>query len=409
MSEKTKNRILIAFAGVVIQFCMGAVYAWSVFRNPIQKLMGWNTAEVSMAYSIHLVFIPILFIASGYLMPRITPKLTCMLGGTMIFLGFFMASKATSLAMLYFGYGFLGGGGIGMSYAVPIAILVRWFPERKGAITGIAVGSLGFGSVVFTQVAYNLIVANGPFETFFQLGLIIFIGVIAGSFLMVPPQQGYAPPGWTPPAKVAGKATGAYDFTPKEVLGTSQYWFILIMYTCANLAGLMIIGHAAPIGVEVVKLTPATSAAIAAQLGIWNSCGRLFWGWFSDKIGRFNAVLGMFAVMTFSLVLMYSVTSFWTFAFSASAIAFCFGGGMGTYPALAADVFGPKYLSVNYGLIFLGFSIGGVLGPQLAAYVKQATGGQYYLAFIIAAGLCIVGGIISKTLTAPKPPESVTM
>lgn len=406
MKQKEFNRWIIVIAGLTIQFCLGAVYAWSVFSKPIEQLQGWTTVQVSLAYTINLAMIPVMMIFGGRLMPKMGPKKVAILGGTMVLVGMFLASIAQSLWMLYLGYGFLGGGGIGVCYGVPLGTLVKWFPDKRGMITGLAVAGLGFGSLFFTQVAFRLMDMYGPMMTIRLVGVIIFGGVfVAAQFLRVAP-DGFMPKGWTPPKVETGNKSAAnYDFTPKEMLRTPQYYYIFIMYVFANIAGLMIIGHASPIGQKVAGLTAVQASAIVSMLGLFNSLGRLFWGAASDKLGRFRTVLIMFIINAVAMFSMNFMGSFWLYAIGVSAIAFCFGGAMGTYPALVADTYGPKFVSINYGLVFLAYSVGAIVGPQLAAYVTQITGGEYYLAFIITGSLCTIGGLMAIFFRAPKLPE----
>ena len=405
MENKSKefNRWIIVIAGLTIQFCLGAVYAWSVFSKPIESLQGWTTVQVSWAYTINLAMIPVMMIFGGQLMPKIGPKKVAILGGTVVLIGMFLASVAQSLWLLYLGYGFLGGGGIGICYGVPLGTLVKWFPDKRGMITGLAVAGLGFGSLFFTQVAFRLMELYGPMMTIRLVGIIIFVGVfVAAQFLRVAP-DGYTPKGWTPPKVEDGdKSVENNNFTPREMLRTPQYYYLFVMYVFACLPGLMIIGHASPIGQKVAGLTPVEASAIVSMLGLLNSFGRLFWGTISDKLGRFKTVLLMFVINAAALFAMNFMSTFLLYGISVGAVAFCFGGAMGTYPALVADVYGAKFVSVNYGLVFLAYSVGAIVGPQLAAYVTQITGGEYYLAFIITGVLCALGGVMVLFFKSPK-------
>lgn len=405
MTQKIYNRWLVVIGGIIIQFCLGAVYAWSVFRKPIETLFGWSTSQVSLAFTINLAMIPLAMILGGKLMSKLGPKLVAILGGAMIFVGLFIASKTRALWMLYLGYGFLAGGGIGVAYGVPITTLVKWFPDKRGTITGLAVGGLGFGSLFFTRVAFSLITSFGPLNTFTIIGAIIFAGVFIASQLIRVAPDGYSPEGWTPQTSNDAKTkVSKYNFTPKEMIRTPQYYIIFVIYIFANIAGLMIIGHASPIGQKVANLSPAEASAIVGLLGLVNSLGRLFWGAASDKLGRFRAVIIMFIINAVAMFSMNFLSTFWLYAIGVSMITFCFGGAMGTYPSLTADTFGPKYVTMNYGLIFLAYSVGAIIGPQLAAYVKEISGGGYHLAFIITGTLCSIGAIMAMLFKAPIAP-----
>jgi OFA family oxalate/formate antiporter-like MFS transporter len=184
MTETSYNRWHCVYGAVLLQLCLGVVYIWSIFRTPIEKMFGWSTSDVSLAFTINLAMIPIMMIVGGYLTPKMGVRKVAILGGVMVLIGMYITSKTSSLWMLWIGYGFLTGGGVGVAYGVPIATLVKWFPDKRGLITGLAVGSLGFGSVLFTQVGYYLMTKVGTLDTFAILGVIIFVGVLLGALLI---------------------------------------------------------------------------------------------------------------------------------------------------------------------------------------------------------------------------------
>lgn len=408
MQEKQYNRWLVVIGGVLSQFVIGALYTWSVFQKPIEQMFGWSAPEVSLAFTINLALIPVFMIITGRVLPKYGPTKLGVLGGAVLATGLFVASKTTSLGILYLGYGVLGGAGIGIAYGIPIATCVKWFPDKRGMISGLAVMGFGLGSVVFAPIATSLVAAHGPLKTFFYQSIYTIIGVTLAAQLMKPAPEGYMPPGWTPPQTKAGQVGPTkYDFTPREMLRTPQYWFILILYTFANIAGLMIIGHASPIGQQVANLTPAQAGSIVSILATLNSLGRLFWGTVSDKLGRMRVVFIMYVISAVTMFGMNALSNFWLYALGVSLIAFCFGGAMGTFPSIAADFYGAKYVSVNYGLIFLAYSLGAIIGPRLAATVVQSTGGDYTLAFIITGALCGIGAVMTLLAKAPKPPVEV--
>lgn len=407
MANSGYNRWYCVTGAVLLQFCLGVVYIWSIFRTPLETMFGWSTSDVSLAFTINLSMIPVMMIVGGYLSPKIGVRKVAILGGFMVFLGMYMASKTTSLWMLWVGYGFLAGGGTGIAYGVPIGVLVKWFPDKRGMITGLAVGSLGFGSVVFTQVGYYFISQMGPLPTFSVLGAIIFVGVLIGAMLIKEAPDGYMPPGWTPPPAKAGQLNATtHNYTPKEMLSTSQYYYLFVMYTFANVCALIIIAHASPIGQKVANLTPLEASGIVSLLGFFNSFGRLFWGAASDKIGRMRSIMIMFIISAVAMFSMNYLNSYWLYALGVSLIALCFGGSVGVFPSITADVFGPKYISINYGLILLAYALGAIIGPIMAAQVKEMSGGEYQLAFIISGGMCVVGAIMAIFFKPPKRSET---
>jgi OFA family oxalate/formate antiporter-like MFS transporter len=405
MREKLYNRWLVVVGGLIVQFCLGALYTWSVFQKPIQEIFGWSTTQVSLAFSINLAFIPVLMIFAGRLLPKFGPTKMVIAGATVLSCGLLIASRTSSLGMLYLGYGVLGGAGIGITYGIPIATCVKWFPDKRGMITGLIVAGFGLGSVFYAPVATILVTNYGPLNTFFMQAIYTIVGVIIGGRLMRAAPDGYIPEGWSPPPVRAGHVgPSKYDFTPKEMLRTPQYYFLLITYTFANVAGLMIIAHASPIGQQVANLSALEAGSVVGILGIVNTFGRLFWGTVSDRLGRMRVVFIMYVISAITMFSMNSLGTFWLYALGVALIAFCFGGAMGTFPSIAADFYGPKYVSMNYGFIFLAYSAGGIIGPRLAAVIVETSNGSYQMAFIITGVLCSIGAVMALLAKAPKSP-----
>lgn len=404
MTDMKYNRWYCVIGAVLIQFCLGVVYVWSIFLKPIVEATGWAVSDVSLAYTISLAVLPVTMIVGGYLTPKFGPRLVAMLGGVMVCAGMFIAGNASSVYMLWFGYGFLCGGGVGVSYGIPIATLTKWFPDKRGMITGLAVGSLGFGSFVFSKVAYFIMTQVGALATFPIMGIIVLVGVILGALLIKAAPDGYAPPGWTPPASKAGGPT-TYNFKPKEMLGTYQYYYLFIMYAFIMICSLMIIGHASPIGQKVASLTPVQASTIVGLLGLFNSGGRIAWGALSDKLGRLRSIMIMSIISGVAMFSMNYLSSFWMFAIGVSLVAICFGGSVGVFPAITADNFGPKYVGINYGLVLLAYSVGAIVGPIMATKVIAMTGGDYSIAFIISGSLCMIGAVMAFFFKSPKAPD----
>jgi len=405
--NKVYNRWLIVVGAVIVQVCLGALYTWSVFQKPIQEAFNWSAPQVSLAFSINLAMIPFFMILAGRQLERFGPTKMVIAGASVLSIGLLIASQTSSLAMLYIGYGIFGGAGIGITYGIPIATCIKWFPDKRGMISGLAVAGFGLGSVFYAPVAALLVENYGPFTTFFWQAVYTIVGVSIGGKLMKAPPSGYIPAGWNEAEANNGSLkTNKYDFTPKEMLKTPQYYFLLVMYTFANIAGLMIIAHASPIGQQIANLSPMQAGSIVSILAIVNTVGRIFWATLSDKTGRMRALFIMYVISAVTMFGMNSLGSFWLYALGVSLIAFCFGGAMGTFPSVAADFYGPKHVGVNYGFIFLAYSGGALIGPRLAAVVVESSGGNYQMAFLITGILCSIGAIMALFAKMPKVPES---
>ncbi len=406
MHNKSYNRWLVVLGAVIVQVCLGALYTWSVFQKPIQEAFNWSAPQVSLAFSINLAMIPFFMIFAGRQLERFGPTKIVIAGALVLSTGLLIASQTSSLAMLYIGYGIFGGAGIGITYGIPIATCIKWFPDKRGMIGGLAVAGFGLGSVFYAPVAALLVENYGPFTTFFWQAVYTIVGVSIGGKLMKATPDGYIPEGWKIPETTTGNLeTNKYDFTPKEMLKTPQYYFLLVMYTFANIAGLMIIAHASPIGQQIANLSPMQAGSIVSILAIVNTIGRIFWATLSDKTGRMRALFIMYVISAVTMFGMNSLGNFWLYALGVSLIAFCFGGAMGTFPSVAADFYGAKHVSVNYGFIFLAYSGGALIGPRLAAVVVESSGGNYQMAFLITGVLCSIGAIMALFAKMPKVPK----
>jgi len=407
LENKLYNRWLVVVGGLISQFCLGALYTWSVFQRPIQEAMGWNAAEVSLAFTLNLAVLPVCMLLTGKLLDRIGPTKMAIIGGSFLFAGLMLTSRTVTIGAiwpLYIGYGVLAGGGIGMAYGVPVATCVRWFPDKRGMIAGLAVFGFGMGSVFWAPVATQLVINFGPFTTFMIQAIYSIVGVVIGASLMRAAPDNFKPQGWEPPAPQSGKVGASlHNFTTTEMLKTPNYYILFIMYVFVNVAGLMIIGHASPIGQQVAGLSVVEAGSIVSILALLNAFGRLFWGTMSDKIGRMKVVFLLYAFSAIAMFSMNFLNSYWLYAFGVGLVAFCFGGAMGTFPSVTADFFGAKYVSTNYGFVFLAYSVGAIIGPRLAAVINISNG-SYQLAFLISGALCVVGAIMAFITKAPQQP-----
>ena len=399
MANSNALRWRVVLGGILSNFCAGMLYSWSIYVNPLMEAHGWERGAVSLAMSIATLVIPISMIPAAKILAKKGPTKTALIGTIFLVLGLAIAGLTASLPLLYLGFGVFGGIGVGFIYGTPIATCVKWFPDKKGLISGLAVGGFGLGSIVFAPICTSVIASLGPNTTFLIQGAITLVGMIIAAPLMKAAPDGFKPEGWNPPAATA--ASGAsHDYTSAEMLKTKQYWFLLIMYLFANMSGLMVIGHASPIAQAVAGLTAAQAGAIVSVLSIANTAGRFMSGALCDKLGAKRVVTIIYIVNAVLLVALQFLTNFATIALGIGGLAVCFGAMMGAYPSLVVDYFGVKYSGPNYARIFLAYGIGGIIGPQLAVRVVAATGG-YTLAFVIIGASCIIGAVMS--IISKKP------
>jgi OFA family oxalate/formate antiporter-like MFS transporter len=396
----TPNRWVIATAGVVMQIALGAVYAWSVFRIPLTQSFGWTIPQVTLTFTIAILVLGFAAFAGGLWMRSAGPRKVAVAAGGLYGLGVFLASFAGGrLWWLYLSYGVVAGTGLGLGYIVPVATLVKWFPDRRGMITGIAVAGFGAGALITAPVATRLIGRVGALNTFAILGVIYFIAVTgAGSFMRNPP-DGYRPPGWTASGEQRNQRSER-SFTLGEAIKSWQWYGLWSLLFLNTTAGIAIISQAAPMAQEIAGATAARAAGMVGIISIANGAGRFLWAWLSDFIGRRWVFLLMFPIQAAVFLILPSVHALSTFTALACVVLLCYGGGFGTMPAFAADYFGAEHVGSIYGLMLTAWGFAGVLGPTLIATLRQNTG-RYGEALYVIAGLMLVSTAIPAVVSRP--------
>jgi MFS transporter, OFA family, oxalate/formate antiporter len=451
--EKGMSRWWVVAGALVIQISLGAVYIWSVFQTPLKAVFeGWTETQVTLPAQVLLAAFALAVVFGGRIQDRLGPRIVATSGGIFLGAGMILAtftghfSSNTALIWLLLTFSVLGGIGIGAAYVCPIATCVKWFPDKRGLVTGLAVAGFGAGAFFFAPLAkalisggaYELLGAKlfvlpqvGVFNTFLVLGVIFLVCVVAGAQLLHNPPAGFVPAGWTPPQSQTAGATVKVDLIPTEMLRTPTFWLLWVTYFAACMGGLQIIMKASPIWQSFslsIMTTPvsltefglvATSAAMAVSIiAIFNSTGRILWGIVSDSIGRKITLIGMFVLTGIALLALDFLRPYPLFLAGVSLVGLCFGGFLALYPALTADYFGTKHIGVNYGWMFTAYGAGGIVGPYLAAALmrqvskvpyeaKDAAGalvqklfavGDYRPAFIVAGVACFVAALLVTQL-----------
>jgi MFS transporter, OFA family, oxalate/formate antiporter len=401
MQGNVPNRWRIAAAGVAMQVALGAVYAWSVFRKPLSEHFDTSVASVNLIFSLAILALGFAAYFGGRWMNRVGPRRVGMAAGLLYGAGIILASfSSSSIALLYVTYGVLAGVGIGLGYIVPVATLIKWFPDRRGFITGIAVAGFGAGALVTAPLAERLIEGIGLFETFAVLGVVYLVVVTGAAATLSNPPEGWKPEGWEPDTTARADRSGR-EYDLRGALRTWQ-WFALWALLFLNVtAGISIISEASPIAQEVTGASAATAAGLVSIIAIGNGAGRFLWAWLSDAIGRKWVFLTMFLLQAALFAIMPSVGAYALFAVLAFVVLTCYGGGFGTMPAFAADYFGSKRVGEVYGAMLTAWGIAGLVGPQLISYIKDSTG-EYTNAFYIIAGIMLVSAIVPFIVRPPK-------
>ena len=406
--ERLPNRWIFVGAAIVMQLCLGNLYTWSIFRSPLMKLNNWTITEATVPFTLSIFFFAAAMIGAGRWQDKVGPRTVAMTGGVLLGIGFLLASQfGNTLMGLYVAYGLIAGAGVGFAYVTPIACLIKWFPDMRGLMTGMAVLGFGAGSMIGAPVGTALIEQMGVYGTFATFGVAFGLLVVLSGAMLRNPPAGYRPAGWTPPAPAPGVKVVKYDYAPSEIMKTPQFyllWFTFLMWASI---GLMAISQAVPLGVELAQLTPAVAAGALGTMAIFNGLGRPAFGWVSDKVGRnYAAVIAFALYIVAMLAVLRNATTFAPFVIGLSIVGFCYGGEFAVMPAFTADYFGTKNVGVNYGLVFTAWGIAGILGPIIGAQVRAAYG-TFLPAFWILSGLGVLG-LISVLLTKAPAPREVT-
>ena len=405
-----KQGLLSVLAAIAIQLTLGIAYIWSVFQTGVaDSIFGGDNAAAGLTFSLLLATLTIGSVIGGKLAIKYSTRFVVLIGGNILSAGFFLASfvSANNAWLLWVTYGFMGGVGMGFTYSTTIACAQKWYPHKKGFVTGIIVSSLGFGGVIFTPIIENLIAAFGGTgigepKTFMILSAVFLIVCTVGSFFLKNPPDGYMMDA------VASNATTAKmvkNYSSAEMLKTPSFYLITVTFLLACMGGLMMIGFAKPIAVAKGLATTATIGVLA--ISMFNSLGRLLWGIISDKLGRENTIFILLSGNAVLSLLVNTVNGYWVYGLIA-LIGFFYGGLLSTFPSLTADLFGAKHLATNYGFVLLGFGGGAVISSQIAGHYKNVAADDISLMFpaFVIASCCAVAGVVMMLILRARSRRS---
>ncbi len=412
MARETAARgWIVTAAGLGINLALGVLYSWSVIAKTLTKPVvdggwGWSAGQASLPYAIACGVFAVSMVFAGRAQDRLGPRVVATVGGALCGMGMIVASVGSAdLALpIIVGFGVLTGAGIGLGYAAATPAAVKWFPPaRKGLISGLVVAGFGLASVYIAPTTTALLTSYGVAGTFRTLGVAFLVATVLLAQLLENPPAGYVP------AAVASKhrqaATVAHvpaeDYDWHEMVRTKQFALLWLMYAFSAFAGLMIIGHMAKIAAYQLP-SADLGFLLVAILAIGNAGGRVVAGIVADRIGGVRTMLAVFIMQAVMMGLLSFATSTAALVPAAAAIGFLYGANLSVFPSTTAGFFGTKNMGVNYGLVFTAWGFGGVFGSMTAGTIVDSTG-SYSTAYAIAAGLCVLAGMLTFATRPPAP------
>lgn len=415
ISEKKRWASLIA--SCIVAFCLGSAYTWSVFTTPLAERLNqvlgltgadaFTAGDLSIVFSTYSLVSIVAMIFGGALNDKFGPKWLVFAAGILLGGGYVLCGYATSVAILIAAFGVFGCLGCATAYSCALNSSIKLFPDKKGLVSGMVTATYGLSPVILSPVANSLIASFGVSTTFLSMGVIFGIILILASFFIVQAKPA--------PAAVdsAAPAVNSNDKKWTEMIRDPIFYIMVLILASGAFFGIMFTSLVSPISIERMQFTAAQAAVMTSVLSLGSACGRLICGYVSDKVGRVNTITGLLLVACCGLIVLATTgpDTALRYQIAVAVLGFCFGAMMSTFPGFCADQFGTTYNSLNYGIMWIGYSISGTVAPMLASSVYKASG-SYNNAFFMAIGFSVVGilmtilfRVVSKRRAAAAPAD----
>ncbi len=396
----TTSRLRYPICGFVLNMILGVMYAWSIFVLPLENTFGWKRAETSFTFTLIIVCFSIGTILGGTLLPRLKPTLTAMLGGLLSGAGFFLSSFVTSLNGLYLCYGVMGGLGIGLAYVVPLTVVIRWYPDKKGIISGLLTMGMALGTFFLGSLGASYLITLIDWQNTLRiLGVVVAaVAAITALLLKFPPSD-YRPQGYAPPPENAG----IWGFSLGQALKTNAYALVFFWIFLIQSGGLMLLGHIVPF-VKELNLTQTQAAAALGVIALANGGGRFFFGWLFDKAGRRVSMSLTGVFMIAGLVGLNHLPAGFVYPALLAAIVLIgmsYGGSISQLVTVCATFFGPKNFAIIFAFSTVGTIAASFVGPSVGGYIKDHFS-SYELALYMAAALAVISILTALLIRQPK-------
>lgn len=390
---------IIAIIGVLVHLCLGTVYAWSFFQAPLVESTGWSNSQTAWAFSFSILMLGLAAAWGGINLPKYGPRKLAVSGGILYALGYLVSAfslKYNSLIGLYLGFGLLGGTGLGLAYVTPVATVSKWFTKYQGLATGMVIMGFGFGALLMSKVLAPVFLklSGGDIAQTFQYTGFLFL-ILIPSFAWFLEN----------PTSKDSKTIKEEKSYAKPHIFSQKFGVLWLMFLINITAGMVFIAFQSPLLQDLLQVQKpelstqnlvSAGATLIAVSSVFNGFGRFTWASISDKIGRMKTFRILLILQSFIFGILIFVNDPIIFSILVCIILLCYGGGFGLVPSLVKDLYGTELMSVMYGMILTAWSLGGIIGPQLIALMKDNYADQAgFLSYIISGILLLIGFLLS--------------
>ncbi len=380
--------------GMIILLCLGSVYSWSIFRTPLENELGISATASILPYTFVLVFYAALMPIAGFYIPRIGTRVTTAIGGLIVGLGYILSSFATQVGVLVFTYGVIAGTGIGITYGVPMVVVSRWFPDKKGLAVGLTIVGFGLSPLITAPLANQLISAYTVRPTLRIFGIVSTAIILAIALTMKLP-----PRGWHPRQNAAASISISPPAYPMNLLRSYSFYGLWICYAIGSLVGLSAIGISSPVGEEIIDINPTVAASSVSLFALFNGVSRPLFGWLSDRFKPHYVAIFSYVLILIACVLMVNARTgqVITYLVAFCLFWFCLGGWLAMAPTITLRFFNPEQYAQNYGIVFTAYGVGALIGTLVTGRIRDLFGTYNYV-FYPMAFLAVVGIIVACVL-----------
>lgn len=398
-----QGRWLLIPLGITLMLCLGSVYSWSIFRTPLETELGISATASLLPFTFVLMFYAALMPITGlFFIPRWGPRLVTVVGGLIVGLGYLLSSFADHIGVLVLTYGVIAGTGVGIAYGVPMVVVSRWFPDKKGLAVGLTIVGFGLSPLITAPLANHLIGLYTVRPTLRILGIAFTVIILAIAVTLKLP-----PPGWQPRRGVARSTATAIAPYPPHLLKSRAFYGLWICYAIGTLVGLSAIGISSPVGEEIIEISPTVAASSVSLFAVFNGVSRPLFGWLSDRVKPHYVAMASYGLILIACLLMAQAKpgQVATYVVAFCLFWFCLGGWLAMAPTITLRFFHPDRYAQNYGIVFTAYGVGALLGTVVTGRIRDLFGSYNYVFYPMAL-LAIAGILIAALLLKrDRPPE----